>query len=93
MPREGTKRSWKSLWMTNCEMMKKGLCFKCGKHGHRAKQCKTKDEMSAADGIRAVQIDKQEQACSWMNDQVCPRSMQWKDTCVKECVGDSLWWQ
>ena len=41
--------------MTKGEMMKKGLCFECDKCGHGAKQCKTKDETSAADGIQVVQ--------------------------------------
>ena len=52
--------------MTKGEMMKKGLCFKCGKHGHRANQCKAKDETSAADGVQAVQVEDQEQVNSWM---------------------------
>ena len=73
-------------------MMKKGLCFECGKRGHRANQCKTKDETSAADGIQAVQINNQEHTCSWMNNRVHPRSTKWKGACAKECVGNSSQW-
>ena len=52
--------------MTKAEMMKRGLCFECGEHGHRANQ--TKNETSAADEIQAAQIDNQEQVHSWMNN-------------------------
>ena len=37
--------------MTKAEMMKKGLCFKCGKCGHGVNECKIKDVTSAVDGM------------------------------------------
>ena len=54
--------------MTKAEMMKKGLCFKCGKHGHRANECKTKEETSAAGGMQAVQVEDRDQVFSWMSN-------------------------
>ena len=54
--------------MTKAEKMKKGLCSKCGKCGHKANQCKAKDETGAADGFQAVQIDNQEQVHSQMSN-------------------------
>ena len=73
-------------------MKKKGLCFKCGKRDHRANQRKTKEETGAEGGMQAVQVEDQEPVFSWMNNWVCTSSMQWKDACANEYVGDSLWW-
>ena len=50
------------------EMIEKGLCFKFGKRGHRANECKTKDMTSAVDGMQAVQVEDQEQMFSWMTN-------------------------
>ena len=54
--------------MTKAEMTKKGLCFKCGKHGRRANECKTKEETSAAGGMQAVQVENRDQVFSWMSN-------------------------
>ena len=54
--------------MIKAAEMRKGFCFKCGKRGHRANQCKTKDETSAAEGVQTMQIEDQEQVYSWMNN-------------------------
>ena len=56
------------LQMTKGKMMKKNLCFKCGKHDHRTNECKTKDMTSAGDGMQAVQVEDQEQVFSWMTN-------------------------
>ena len=53
------------------ELIKKQVCFKCHKPGHKAYQCKqttgpTEDDKPAS-GIGAAQIAKDEDVKSWMD--------------------------
>ena len=56
------------MQMSKAEMTKKGLCFKREKHGHRANECKTKGDTSAADGMQALQFEDQKQVFSGMSN-------------------------
>ena len=54
--------------MTKAQMMKNGLCFKCGKKGHCANECKKPTEADkSVNGIGAAQRTQDEDVTSWMD--------------------------
>jgi hypothetical protein len=52
-----------SFAMSRIDMIKKGLCFKCGKHGHKATECTKKDDDDA--GGNGTQGQQHTQTFTW----------------------------
>ena len=53
--------------MTKEQMKKKGLCFKCGNHGHRAFECKKEMEEQEKDNrMQMMQAETESETYSWM---------------------------
>ena len=52
--------------MTKRDMIKKGLCFKCKKHGHRARECPNDDDTNDDETPEQQHMQQDQQAFGWM---------------------------
>jgi len=48
-----------SFAMSKMEMMRKGMCFKCGKQGHKAVDCTKKEDEEGGDGTQQGHVNTQ----------------------------------